>query len=827
LSREPSFVRIREMLTFCKILYKRAYSPFLLLAIFLIADRGMATVILDPGGSDLSQVVVGGTLPGVMSETGLTGETGQENAEYTGKESVAIYESPFNTPLQEGETRYWVDPDLGWIEYRVPENLIILKNRAQMEYSDIHLQASEIFYHSDSKIIDASGEAKLADSQGEVEGERMTYSFQTKKGVVYSGESRIETGFFRGRKVKKIAENVLCASYGVFTSCEYAQSHYEFWSPKVKIYVNDKVIAKPVVIKLQGIPILALPYYILSLKRERHSGFLPPYLRYIGGHYYIVNNGYFWAISDYCDLTAMLDYNSKKGWGQKLNFNYLFGSASSVNSTYIAHYRERDTLKEWWKVYSSHRQDIGLNTYALLRLDLRSDTAFDRYFDESFEVRTKKELSSFATLTHNFGSLSTITEVSRTVTTNKESQTGEIPQSYTSAGNITQDLFPRLSLTSPKINLFSTKLFMGWSGSFENRYTNKKLYNRSAQTKLTFSRPFRLLGILQIEPSLTGTGEWYWQDKNKKPNLFLGTYSFQTSTSTKIYGIFHPRNREFRHIIAPSLSYSYTPPYDTSLKPTGGSNSSGSSAMGFSLGQSFVLMPKTSASGESSQEQAVTILDWTSSLSYDFKKNYRPLSDLSTTMSIAPTFSNWYSVDTRLSMRHSLYDLLLEQFDFSTALTLKSPSAVLADEEKMKQQKEEEEGGTQDGSTEEYFNEDPYRTDAYGQRQLGVGEGISKGWNLSLNYNYSKYRYSKYSYQTVSGAISFPITSNWKISYDTSYDLFNNRFQRQVFRIYRDLHCWEAEVRITYERYNVEYWFEIRIKEIPEVKLYGGQRRTL
>jgi lipopolysaccharide assembly outer membrane protein LptD (OstA) len=815
------------MVPFYKVFHKFAGELFFGVVILLIAGPGMATVMLDPGGSDLSQIVIGGTLPSVVSETGLTSGTAPEGTEYTGKGSVAVYESPFNTPLKEGETRYWVDPDLGWIEYRVPENLIILKNRAQMEYSDIHLQASEVFYHSDSKIIDASGEAKLADSQGEVEGERMTYSFQTKKGVVYSGESKIETGFFRGRKVKKIAENVLCASYGVFTSCEYAQSHYEFWSPKVKIYVNDKVIAKPVIVKLQGIPILALPYYILSLKRERHSGFLPPYLRYIGGHYYIINNGYFWAINDYCDLTTMLDYNSKKGWGQKLNFNYLFGSASSVNSAYIAHYRERDTLKEWWKVYSSHRQDIGLNTYALLRLDLRSDTAFDRYFDESFAVRTKRELSSFATLTRNFGSLSTVTEVSRTITTNKESQTGEIPQSYTSAGNITQDLFPRFTLTSPKINLFSSKIFMGWSGSFENRYTNKTLYDRSAQTKLTFSRPFHLLGILQLEPSLSGSGEWYWQDKNKKPNLFLGTYSFQTSASTRIYGIFHPYQREFRHIIAPWLSYSYTPPYDTSLRPTGGGNSPGTSVLGFSLGQSFVLMPKkTDNSGESSTEQAVTILDWTSGLSYDFKKSYRPLSDLTTTMNIAPTFNNWYSIDTRLSMRHSLYDRLLQQFDFSTAFTLKSPSAVQAEEEKLKKQKEGE-GGTQGTTMEDYLSEDPYRTDSYGQRQLGVGEGIGKGWNLSLNYNYSKYRYSQYGFQTVSGTLSFPIASNWKISYDSSYDIFNNRFQSQMFRIYRDLHCWEAEVRITYEQNVVEYWFEIRIKEIPEVKLYGGQQRTL
>ncbi|MBA7612815.1 hypothetical protein ES703_20055 [subsurface metagenome] len=108
-----------------------------------------------------------------------------------------------------------------------------------------------------------------------------------------------------------------------------------------------------------------------------------------------------------------------------------------------------------------------------------------------------------------------------------------------------------------------------------------------------------------------------------------------------------------------------------------------------------------------------------------------------------------------------------------------------------------------------------------------MGEGISKGWKLSLYYDYSKYRYYTSALQSIRGKFSLPITTNWAVSYETYYDIVNNRFQRQSFRIYRDLHCWEAEVRISYERSIVEYWFEIRIKEIPEVKLYGAQRRVL
>ncbi|RLC44766.1 MAG: hypothetical protein DRH44_01390, partial [Candidatus Coatesbacteria bacterium] len=115
----------------------------------------------------------------------------------------------------------------------------------------------------------------------------------------------------------------------------------------------------------------------------------------------------------------------------------------------------------------------------------------------------------------------------------------------------------------------------------------------------------------------------------------------------------------------------------------------------------------------------------------------------------------------------------------------------------------------------------------YGDRYLGTERGIKEGFSFRLMHSYSKSRGSPYSVQSLGGDIEASLTRNWRIAYATNYDMVEKRFQRQTFRIYRDLHCWEAEVRITYEQRNVTYWFELRIKEIPEVKITGIQQRRI
>ncbi|MGQ9705824.1 MAG: LPS-assembly protein LptD [bacterium] len=771
-----------------------------------------STVIIDPSSGDLKEFVEGGFIEKEFGEkVSLTLEG--ESIPIVQTRPKVEYKSPFAEPLKSGEVRFWVDPEIGWIEYNVRDDIIYLKTRAEIEYEDIHLASDEVNYQTEDKIIKAEGGASLSDSEGTINGQRMTYSFDTKKGVVYQGESEIEKGFYTGERLKKTGENEYCGQRGNFTTCEYALPHYHFWSPKVKIYPKDKVIAKPVVVFMDRIPILVLPYYILSLKRERHSGFLQPYYRYVPGEYLLINTGYYWAVNNFSDITMMLDYNSKIGWGQRLNLIYLYGTKAGINSTYIAHYRDRETNIEWWKIYSSHRQDITENTTLLTRIDLRNDTSFDKYFSEDFEIRTRRNLSSFATLTTNRGSFSVITEVSRTTSISQEGAGAPDNDLIKRSPSTTFDILPRLSLSGPRLRLFGSAFYVNWNISGVNSYQNDNLTARFIEGGGGLSLPFKIKW-LRFESSINGKTQLHYIDKYGKHGRLFALYNLSNSVSTKIYGIFHPSERELRHIITPSLSYLYSPPYDSSWMISGGGKSDGSSSFTLTLDNAFAMM------GEKGKSEGQRFLDITNSIGYNMKSKARKFSDLLSSIELSPNFSDIYWFTSRLTMNHDVYDWTLDNISVNTEFNIQSKG-------RLEKEKEEEEKGGEEKGFEEYKEEDQYREYPYGDRYLGTGRGVREGFSLSLIHTYSKTHGSPYGIQALGGRIELSLTNNWRVAYETNYDVVEKRFQRHIFRIYRDLHCWEAEVRLSYEQGSVIYWFELRIKEIPEIRITGTQQREI
>lgn len=786
------------------------YSAIILL---IPAVVSASSLIIDPYSGDLSEFVEGGFVePGLGEKVSVT--LGGVKMPEVEKKPTVEYKTPFAEPLKEGEVRFWVDPEIGWIEYRVRDDEIYLKTRAELEYEDIYLSADEVNYQTEKKIIEAKVGAELSDAEGTVEGERMTYSFETKKGVLYEGKSEIEKGFYRGKRLKKTGDNEYFGKSGTFTTCEYSQPHYHFWSPKVKIYTRDKVIAKPVVMFIHKVPVLALPYYILSLRRERHSGFLQPYFRYNPGDYLVINTGYYWAINDFSDATFMLDYNSRRGWGQRVNIAYLYGSKSGVNSVHLAHYRDRETNIEWWKVHTSHRQDISDDTTLLTRLDLRNDTAFDRYFSEEFEIRTQQDLSSFATLTTHKGRFSFITEVSHTTSLLQEGAGAPDNELVKRSKPSTSDILPRISLSGPRIPLFGSSFYVNWGLSGINSYKERELTARFVETTGAVSLPFKIK-YLRVEPSVRGEAQFHYIDKYGGYGRLFTTYSLSNSMSTKIYGIFHPLGRELRHIITPSLSYSYSPPYDSSWMLSGGTKKeSPTSRFGFNLNNAFAVMGEDGSEG-------LRFMDINNSISYDTVE--RRFSNLTSSVELSPNFSSMFWLSSRLSMSHDVYDWVIENVSLNTEFEFRSRRRLAMTEE----EEGEREEGEGEWGYEEYSDEDQYRDYPYGDRYLGTERGIKEGFSFRLMHSYSKSRGSPYSVQSLGGDIEASLTRNWRIAYATNYDMVEKRFQRQTFRIYRDLHCWEAEVRITYEQRNVTYWFELRIKEIPEVKITGIQQRRI
>ena len=809
----------------------------------------------------------------VREESGLTEPLQSE----TGKTAMEELEKP---PLATDEVRFEVDAEEGWIEYLIKDDTVVLYNDAVVEYQDMVLLAEEISLQSEKDLVVAEGRAVLIDPNQEMIAVRMAYDMRRKKGVAYYGTSEAEMGYYKGKRIKQIGEDEFCIYWGSFTTDELAYPNYRFWSPKIKIYVEDKVIARPSVLFAGEVPVVVVPFYFFYLKKGRRSGIIPPYIRYIEGKNFTVNNGFYWAINDYSDLTLYLDYNSNKGWRKAANFVYLYGSRSTVNNIYISQQRERDTYINWWKLHANHRQDFSDTFIALASIDLRNSTEYDKYFLEDFQVRTQDELRSFFNVSKTWGTYSANLEVSHNEYVT-EGSVKAAPDSDLSddENDIRSDgYFPRVSFSGTRGELLGTSLYYSVGFSADNEYKNGENTLRKAVTTGSLSRPSKLFRYFRVDPSIRINDSVYDRDIYGRNIRNLFKWNAQLSTSTKIYGLFEVGDSKLRHIINPNVTYSFYPEIDqTWLSKTAGISPK-ASYLSFSLTQNFdIKLPEEDIDesdeaeydtgretggvygrGEGdqpaeyfqaeapTQPSVINLFKWTLSTKYDLLNPYKSsnanvkfvdgieyryrLGDLRSTVDVAPNFADWYYLSTKFGQIFDINNYRLESWDTATVMSFTTAGLGKKDAEKgsttdYSWRDARDPYGTQQDPASGDYDPNVYNIDRVSGRTYGAGEGMGDGWNISLAHNYTKNRKNTKNLHSISGAVSFNLTKKWRLGYDTSYDIEEGQLNSEHYRIYRDLRHWEAEIRVSFERSEVIYWFQIRLKDLPEIQFYGTRYR--
>lgn len=811
--------------------------------------------------------------------------------------------------LAEGELRFKVDPDYGFIEYRLSNQEVSLYGSAYAEYAQNTIKADVIRYRVDDKVVWAEGRAILTDPQQSVVGRRMSYDLNTKQGLVYGGNSQAAVGYYTGEKVKWVSEKTLFAHNGTFTTCDKEEPDYNFWSPSLKITIDDQVVARPAIMHLSRVPVMVLPYYYMSLRRDRHSGFLAPYVRYVSGQYFTVNNGYFWAINDFCDLTTRLNYYSKRGWQQQGYFIYLYGSKSSINSVNVGHMFDRSVDVEWWSVNWYHRQDITDRTTALGQLALRNDVTYDRKVGEDFQSRTVNNLSSFAALTHRLDTYSFLAEVRRTELINTTYSAGQNPLAAPVPYTTITSSLPHMSLSGTTQEIDDSAVYYSLNSDFMNYYQfdhsmqkEVNLYRRLSGTG-NLTRPFRFFGWLNYAPAGSFKETWEIHNVRGFNNHHFEQYTVSNGVNTKIYGIFPlPEERVLRHIIYPSVIHTYSPRINTNSLYQGYITGLGSNYLNMSLSNSLDLrLPEEqtdSLSGTTSQTSSyrsdkttetqdsskyadsnntqavaegsgdtgdesglvhsqksqyyggtrIELVDLSSSVSYNFwplnqstnrdraiSLQDQPLPQLTTrnwsevhhSLKVSPTFANWYNVSSQLILNQDPYKEL--RTTYLSVVTSIGFNTAGMQKEQTTEETQTAEGQTSTSSSEAQTEAGINRYNPSIENatldRLKAGEGMGEGFMVQFDHEYSPGLTSSNDIHTLRGEIGFNLSKMWRVRYDNYYDLHNGRVISEHYRIYRDLHCWEAEVRISTERSQVEYWFQIRIKELPEFQLFGTRQR--
>lgn len=522
----------------------------------------------------------------------------------------------------------------------------ILTGRARVAYQSMWLTAARITVDWESGTLTAEGRldtvwvrtsetdsvrrAVLAETpefseSGEVmNGERMIYNFETRKGRVTRGRTEHGEGFYLGRALKLVGPNTVNVGDGVFTTCDKAEDpHFHFWMKKMKIVNKELVVAKPVVMYIGHIPVAAVPFAYFPIRSGRQSGFvLPKYgVSSLEGRY-LRDFGYYWAPSDYFDIKGTMSYFENSGVLFREDFRYnvryklsgnISGSLTRKNFEVPSYGGSTGSKERRWDLSISHSQDINPSTKLTIYGQFVSSGNFYREMSANREYRMQQELRSNAKLSRRWGTSGRIElfmNQTRDLDTDKVSET--MPKITIS--NNWQDLVPKpkrqsgsrreerwyhairvpysFNITAERDRRWNEmqEIFVVTDESGHTVYDSlgnavfDTLSGYDSRQRVGWDHTLRiyaspkLFGWLNVTPSISYQETWLNhrnhysinpetnQTESQVENGFYAIRSFQSSLAlnTKIYGIFRPaflKDVTLRHVATPQISLSYNPDF--------------------------------------------------------------------------------------------------------------------------------------------------------------------------------------------------------------------------------------------------------------------------
>jgi lipopolysaccharide assembly outer membrane protein LptD (OstA) len=766
--------------------------------------------------------------------------------------------------------------------FDIENRKLMLYNEGELKYKEFNLKASRIILYKENSTLDSYGIPDTSkpgkfignpvfyEGNKKYEGATVRYNFKTHKGNITMGTTELEGGFYLGEKIKKVDKDIYFIQNGRYTTCDKEDADYYFGSPKMKIIQGDKVIAEPVYLFIDDVPIFAIPFGIFPNHTGRSSGIIPPaYGEDAAYGRYLSHLGYFWVINDYMDLVLQGNYFTKGRLDLSTRYRYAlrykFSGQVDLGGTRVRLGEENDVDKNFsddWRIGVTHSQTINPTTSLTANVNFLSSK---RYYDNSTNNLNDLLLQhAISNVTLNKGWDGTPNSLSINYYRDQNLQTGEI-----------NERLPSLSFTRSQSFPFRGKktllLELKWYESIAYDYNSQLLYSRSKTLQtdaygsqsfynnnragirqaLNVSAPIKI-SELSIAPFVNYYETWYNKSVEKYydpvsktvvTNDVTGFKSFRyfqtgIAANTRIIGIFNTDVlgvKGFRHTVTPSVTYSFRPDfstpfwnyYGTYLDSTGkeikysfyereifGSAPTGEvQSLSFGLGNVFEMKVKEN----DTTDNKFQILNLNAGVSYNFAADSLRLSELglSYRTQIASllnigggaTFNFYKYVDGVGRINKFLWDTD-KKFANLTSFNINLSTTLQGSQYEKKDTL-----STEEAEVDEYIG-------IYSDKPVD----FNIPWSVTFNYNYSIFQ-SNPSVITKSSnvyaSLNFQLTKNWKFTFSTGYDIFNKQFTAPYVTIYRDLHCWEMSFNWVPTGSYRGFRFELKIKapQLQDVKV--------
>jgi len=779
----------------------------------------------------------------------------------------------------DGKVKY-VAKDYAKIDQK--KKTITLYNEAELYYKDVELKSGIIVldYEKDEvyagRIKDSTGVLyqypNFKQGASEVQPDSIRFNFKTKKALIYN--SRTEQGEFKIKAAitKKENDSVYFLKGARFTtSADIDNPEYYFQTNKVKFIPGKKVITGLTNMVIADVPTpIALPFaYFPMSSEESVSGIiLPSYNDSNTRGFSLQNGGYYFALSDNYDLTALGDYYTNGSYAMRFessyakrykfrgNINVRFENLISSERGYPDYSKQKIYNIQW-----SHSKDSKSNPNSSFSASVNLGSS--KYFKQSInQVNVGSNLNNTLSSSISYNkTFNTVPQarISLTATHSQNTQTEVINMTLPSLQASIDRVYPFVGKDGVKKGLIKN-INLQYNLSGKNSFvTTDSLFFKpqmfkdaeiGMQHSIPISTNFKIFKYFSASTSANYQETWvtktidrnYDQDINKVvDNTVNGfdafrTYNFSSSLGTTVYGTFKfgdtKKIQAIRHVMRPSVSYSYTPSFEkyydtyaidasgTTIKDYtrfegsvyGSPGKQNSNIIGFDLSNTFEAKMTDKDSTKTEPKKVMLLNNLNFSTSYNFN------ADGKTTFAFEPVrvsggtqlFENKMNVNFAATLNPYAIDNSGQQinvfnidnggslFRMTSANMTLNYSFSNKDKKDEKNEQSERNGGRSDdlfGTNTELNDTRKSQFDDEDEGEDVITEFFNAKlpWDMTMAYSltYSNVnREKKITGNSIMVSANMDITPKWKGGISTGYDFVQKGVTFTQLRFERDLLSW-------------------------------------
>lgn len=287
--------------------------------------------------------------------------------------------------------------------YMRRENKIFLEGNVNISSDKFNVKALSVVIDKENKTFFAKDSINLTFTEGnKIDGDSLYFDYEDENGIIYSGKSTIDKGYFKGSRIYALDESRYYIEDGFFTTCEYIDDpHFGLFASSMSYYDNDRIVMKPAILFLRNVPIFALPFAVLPAASTRKSGFLMPKPGYddING-FYLKNLSYFWAVNDFSDMTFSADIYSNRGFWLSHELRILVKPLLQFNANTVL--VNEFSGRRRWSLQGDYSHNLPADIDLKSKWDYISDLNLQTDYDDSTVVNLKRTTETFLSLSKRF-----------------------------------------------------------------------------------------------------------------------------------------------------------------------------------------------------------------------------------------------------------------------------------------------------------------------------------------------------------------------------------------------------------------------------------------